>query len=461
MGILTRATRNIAKRKARAALAIIAIAVAMAVMISIPAGLEASQSAAEELNARMNVDYEAQAAEIEKTSSLIIVGNTGSSEYMSGGSGGRSPGSSASSVVNSTVQEALASVDGIGAVIPYVTGTEGMPEPGSFTGIFDGGAPSEGERPDISSMRDALSDVYKVLGVSLTEEHIANYSVLPTILEGRTLAVGETGSVLLTQNLTEYFDAGVGDTVTIQDTEFTVVGIYESTASQGDRTVYMNIEDAQEIYGLGSSVSYLYVYVEDVADVSTIATAIEVEFSDVSVSTMSDRLSDLAQMQEMSQQTLASASATLSQTEAAANQEMIIAVVATALIILFVMLYTVKERTKEIGVLKTLGFSKRAVIAQFVLEGVIIAAIAGAVGAVMGWVGSSALASILVPSTDTTAGASGFGGQGLSVASLSIQPDPAWILAAFFLVVGLGALGSLYPAWRASRTRPVEALKNE
>ena len=47
------------------------------------------------------------------------------------------------------------------------------------------------------------------------------------------------------------------------------------------------------------------------------------------------------------------------------------------------------------------------------------------------------------------------------VASLSIQPDPLWMLVAFLIVVCLGALGSLYPAWRASRTKPVEALKND
>jgi ABC-type lipoprotein release transport system permease subunit len=47
------------------------------------------------------------------------------------------------------------------------------------------------------------------------------------------------------------------------------------------------------------------------------------------------------------------------------------------------------------------------------------------------------------------------------VASLPIQPDLGWVIVAFFLVVIIGALGSLYPAWRASRTRPVEALKNE
>jgi putative ABC transport system permease protein len=198
--------------------------------------------------------------------------------------------------------------------------------------------------------------------------------------------------------------------------------------------------------------------VEDTDMVSTIASAIKLAYSDITVSTMADRLQQLTALQEMSEQTLTSASTTLQQTENTATQLMLIAVIATGLIILFVMLYTVKERTREIGVLKTMGFSKRSVISQFVLEGVIVAALAGAAGAAVGWVGSSALSSILLPSSSTGEQV----GRGVQqVTSLAVQPDPAWVLIAFVLVVAMGALGSLYPAWRASRTRPVEALKNE
>lgn len=433
----------------------------MAVMISIPAGLNASQSAMEQLNDRMTVDYAAQAAEIENTSTLIEVGNTGSS-FSSQGQG--TPGQqSSSTTVNDTVIATIEAIDGVEAVVPFVSQTEGMPDREDF---FGGSQPDSGSMPngtmnmpDMSSMRDMLSDVVTVLGVSLTEEHITNYSVLPTtILEGRNLEVNETGAVLLTENLTAYYDCEVGDTITIQDTEFTVVGIYENTTTMGNRTVFMSIADAQEIYDMGTNVSYLYVYAEDEDYVSTIASAISLAYEDVSVSTMSDRLEELSNLQEMSEQTLASATSTVEQTENTALQMIIIAVAATGLIILFVMLYTVKERTKEIGVLKTLGFSKSAVIGQFMLEGVMVSAIAGIVGAVIGWLGTSTLASVLLPSSSTS---SSVGGGAQQVASLSIQPDPVWMLMAFLIVVCLGALGSLYPAWRASRTKPVEALKND
>ena len=195
----------------------------------------------------------------------------------------------------------------------------------------------------------------------------------------------------------------------------------------------MNIADAQDIYGLGTSVSYLYVYAENDDYVSTIASAIKLAYSDITVSTMADRLEELTKMQEMSETTLSNAATTLQQTENTATQMVLVAVVATVLIILFVMLYTVKERTKEIGVLKTMGFSKRAVIAQFVLEGTIMTAIAGAVGAVIGWVGSSALSSLFLTSSAQEVGR----GVQAQATSLAIQPDPLWVLMLIAVVGNL------------------------
>ena len=129
MGIASRAARNIARRKVRVLLAVVAISVSMAIMVAIPAGLTASQSAVERLNDQMTVNYAEQTAEIENTSSLIEVGNTGSTyssgtgqqgtgEMMGGGSGN-------SSGINETVRETVEAMDGVEAVIPYVSMPQG------------------------------------------------------------------------------------------------------------------------------------------------------------------------------------------------------------------------------------------------------------------------------------------------------------------------------------------------
>jgi putative ABC transport system permease protein len=172
----------------------------------------------------------------------------------------------------------------------------------------------------------------------------------------------------------------------------------------------------------------------------------------------------------MYQTTLENAEASIAQTQATAFQEIVIAIVATSLIVLFTMLYIVRERTKEIGVLKAIGFSNWSVMSQFMVEGILMSLIAGVVGVVIGIVGAPILSSLLLPhvSLFPTQGRGGLGTPGQTInlgifqsESAAIALDPQTLLLAFGAAVLLGALGSLYPAWRASRTSPMEALRYE
>jgi putative ABC transport system permease protein len=165
---------------------------------------------------------------------------------------------------------------------------------------------------------------------------------------------------------------------------------------------------------------------------------------------------------------LNNADSTVAQTQSVAIQEIIVAIAATSLIVLFVMLYTVRERTKEIGTLKAIGFSNWSVMSQFMLEGVILSLAAGLVAIAIGTVGAPILSGILLPAVNTFgSGGTGFQTGGFSpVASLgsstaSAVITPTMMLLALGGAVLLGALGSLYPAWRASRTRPAEAMRYE
>jgi putative ABC transport system permease protein len=159
---------------------------------------------------------------------------------------------------------------------------------------------------------------------------------------------------------------------------------------------------------------------------------------------------------------LQNAESTLSQTQATAYEEIIVAVAATSLIVLFVMLYTVRERTKEIGTLKAIGFSNWTVMSQFMLEGVLLSLIAGVVGIAIASVAAPTLSSLLLPSVNPFGGSVRFGATtGATGSSAATAIDPQLMLLAFGAAALLGALGSLYPAWRASRTRPAEAMRYE
>lgn len=132
-------------------------------------------------------------------------------------------------------------------------------------------------------------------------------------------------------------------------------------------------------------------------------------------------------------------------------------IVATSLIVLFVMLYTVRERTKEIGTLKAIGFSNASVMSQFMLEGVLLSAIAGVVGIAIGVFAAPKLTSLL-QITPTISRAAGFGP---GAAAISVVVSPELILIGLGVAILLGTLGSLYPAWRAAKIKPAEAMKYE
>jgi putative ABC transport system permease protein len=185
---------------------------------------------------------------------------------------------------------------------------------------------------------------------------------------------------------------------------------------------------------------------------------------ELTVTTSQDRESALQTEESGYTTALANAQASNSQTYSTAVEEIIVVVAATSLIVLFVMLYTVKERTKEIGTLKAIGFSNSTVMGQFMLEGVLLSMLAGVVGIAIGSIAAPTIASFLLPSVGVgvrstgaavVSGTTRFGG--LSVATMT----PELILLGFGLAILLGTLGSLYPAWRAAKIRPAEAMRYE
>jgi len=463
LGALTRAVRNVSRRKVRTLLVVIALSFSMAIMISIPSGIMANQEAAQNLTENFSSTINTTEEEINKTATLIECSTSSGRGTPFGTPSGTPSGmppfdSEEEEVfVNETIIDEIRTIEGVKDVVPFIeTSSEETTSETIST-----------PRGDFTISRP----LYTITGVSLNSSFIDNYSILPTnITAGRNLDTGDSGVVLMSSNLTDYLEVGVGDEVEIYGEYFTVIGIYEQTGQVRieTRTVQMNITDAQTITGNTGNVSRLDVYAEDASYVDEIAEVIKTAYSDLYVTTYKDRLESLQNMQEMYETTLENAESTLSQTQTVATQEIIIAVAATSLIVLFVMLYTVRERTKEIGTLKAIGFSNWNVMSQFMLEGIVISLIAGVVGIAIGSVGAPVLSSLLLPhiSMFGTQGRTGFfqgfgNPEAIGSQVTTVAPDPQLTLLAFGATVLLGALGSLYPAWRASRTSPMEALRYE
>jgi len=443
----------------RAFLVIIALGFSMAIMISIPAGIVANQEATQSLTENFNSTISNMQEEINKTTTLIECRTSSGYGSFSGRPSGTPPfGSEREEIfVSETVGDEIRTIEGVKDVVPFLaksseeTTSETVSTPrGSFTI----------SRP-----------LYTITGVCLNSTFIDDYSILPTNITGRNLREGDSGVLLISLNLSEYYGVDVGGKVKIYGEYFTVAGIYEPTGQRSTeaREVYMNITDAQTATGQIGNVSRFDVYAEDVSYVDGIADVIKTAYSELYVTTYEDRLATLQNMQTMYTTTLNNAESTLSQTQTIATQEIIVAIVATSLIVLFVMLYTVRERTREIGILKAIGFSNLNVMSQFMLEGILISLMAGVVGIAIGSIGAPFLSSLLLPHISLFGGSSGrfqpsfgsanLGTTGSEAASAALNPE--LMLLAFGVAVLLGALGSLYPAWRASRTSPMEALRYE
>ncbi|QQS33205.1 MAG: ABC transporter permease [Acidobacteriota bacterium] len=116
-----------------------------------------------------------------------------------------------------------------------------------------------------------------------------------------------------------------------------------------------------------------------------------------------------------------------------------IALVVGAIVIMNIMLVSVTERTKEIGIRKSLGARQADILRQFLFESVTLSAIGGIIGLI--------LAQLL----------------GIVITNFVFQTRiPLWS-AAFAILVsgGVGVLAGLFPAWKAARLDPIEALRSE
>jgi putative ABC transport system permease protein len=119
----------------------------------------------------------------------------------------------------------------------------------------------------------------------------------------------------------------------------------------------------------------------------------------------------------------------------------LIALVAAGVGIMNIMLVSVTERTREIGIRKSLGARRRAILRQFLIEAVVITQFGGVIGIVLGVLGGN-LASTLV----FKAGA--------------VFPL-LWIVISFGFCAVIGVTFGFYPAWKAARLDPIEALRFE
>lgn len=112
--------------------------------------------------------------------------------------------------------------------------------------------------------------------------------------------------------------------------------------------------------------------------------------------------------------------------------------------IMNIMLVSVAERTREIGIRKSLGAKERYIMQQFVIEAAATSALGGVIGILLGYILSSAASVVITRAMETT---------------LTVAPTLGAVLLAFGISVGIGVLFGYLPAQKAAKLNPIDALR--
>jgi ABC-type antimicrobial peptide transport system permease subunit len=254
------------------------------------------------------------------------------------------------------------------------------------------------------------------------------------IIEGSDLDSRETiqahGSpLLLGASAAEVLHKEVGDTIRIMESIFRVVGIYETGATLEDNGALISLRDAQQLLGKPRQVSVYYIQLKDPGLRERLERRVDRLWPDLSLS----GTEEFADKQLMGDYIQAFAWGIAG-----------LAILIGGVSMMNAQLMSVMERTREIGVLRATGWSSRRVLGMILSESLIVSLLGGALGVLFGWLVLMAFSNV-----------AGFFGASATSINLSILSQ------AFATVMVLGLVGGSYPAWRASRLQPVEALRYE
>ena len=236
-------------------------------------------------------------------------------------------------------------------------------------------------------------------------------------------------------------ERAINEVITVNSARFRVIGVLASKGSSfgqsEDKRVYITLTRAKQIYGFADKNYNLSININNIADIEGAKLAaigpmrnirklkanqendFEIRSSDSIMNTLKDMTFNLRLG------TIAIAMMTL---------------LGASIGLMNIMLVSVTERTREIGVSKALGAKRKNIMIQFLSEAIVITQIGGLIGVILGMLVGN-LVSVLI---------------GSSV----IIPWP-WIILAFFVCLLVGVLSGLYPALKAARLDPIESLRYE
>jgi len=235
--------------------------------------------------------------------------------------------------------------------------------------------------------------------------------------------------------------SSIGQTIRINKIEFKVIGVTKSKGGSGfnnqDDRIYIPLTTAQRFLSGSDYVSTINVQIVD----QNSMTEAQNEITSLLLSRHNITDSTAADFSILNQADIVASASSITNTltlllAAIAGISLIVGGIG----IMNMMLTTVTERTREIGLRKAIGAQRRDISLQFLVEAVMLTFIGGAVGILLGWLASLAVTK--------------FSGITTKVSLTSV-------LLAFGVSAAIGIIFGYYPARRASRLNPIDALRYE
>ncbi|MFW5902730.1 MAG: ABC transporter permease [archaeon] len=235
-------------------------------------------------------------------------------------------------------------------------------------------------------------------------------------------------NILISKTVADEYEKTTGSRIKIDGESFTVIGIYETGATFLDMMYVMPIETARDMTGIDSDKTMtFYVGVEDPGITNEVAEKIEFRIEDVEAKSMTEYEDEIGDITAQIRSFFIVIS--------------LIAVIVGAIGILNTMLMSVMERTREFGVLKAMGWTKKDIMKLITTESILLGIIGGLIGTILG-IGTA----IMMERT---------------ALSFPIVVTPQLIIIAISLSIILGLIGGAYPAWKAAKLDPVDAIRTK
>jgi putative ABC transport system permease protein len=382
--------KNIFRNKSRSLLTVIGIAIGVAAVIGL--GLvtdDLSQS----------------------TQSALTAGAADFSVINSTNSGGGPPGGFGNDqLINQTTIGQIQQVSGVSSAVGVLR-----------TSVNLGNTTNTSNTGDVNSNFRSMTSIIGIDNSNLSMDDIV-------ITNGS--AYTNSNQVIIGQNEAQRLNKTVGSNITISNKTFEITGIYETGNFMDDRGIAMSLSNLQNLTGDTGQVSLILVKASSGTDTSALSTTIQQKYpNDLSTSTS---LSGNNRMNN-GLQVISSGAWAVS----------LLAILIGGIVVIVTMMKAVSERTREIGVLRAIGWTQRRILTMIIGESLVLSLVAIVVGLALavGIVEVITLTHIL---------------RGINPSFSALL-----ILKGIGVALFLGIIGGIYPAYRASRLSPTEALRYE